>query len=82
MTDKQVALIVGAGAGLSASLARQCAAAGMCVAIADLLTEPTSLRGGVLVGPVKRQAPLRQVRTPGEVVSHFNSLSHVLLQEG
>jgi len=34
MTDKQVALIVGAGAGLSASLARQCAAAGMRVAIA------------------------------------------------
>jgi NAD(P)-dependent dehydrogenase (short-subunit alcohol dehydrogenase family) len=34
MTDGQVALIVGAGAGLSASLARQCAAAGMRVAIA------------------------------------------------
>ena len=38
-------------------------------------------RGGVLVGLVKRQAPRRQVRTSGEVVSHFNSLSNVFPQE-
>src|SRR3977135_2826502 len=37
--SKQLALIVGAGSGLSASLARQCAAAGMRVALAARNTE-------------------------------------------
>lgn len=34
MAEREIALIVGAGTGLSASLARQCAAAGMAVAVA------------------------------------------------
>ena len=39
MAEKEIALIVGAGSGLSASLARLCASEGMAVAVAARNTE-------------------------------------------
>ena len=77
MADKASALIVGAGSGLSASLARKCAAAGMRVALAarhvgklDALAAETRARAFPcdVVDPVQVETLLGEIDTPDLVV--------------
>lgn len=70
MADKETALIVGAGSGLSASLARLCAAEGMQVALAA--RDPGKLDR--LVGETGARAYACDASEPGEVDALFAAL--------
>jgi short-subunit dehydrogenase len=65
-----LAVIVGAGSGLSASLARQCAAAGMRVALAARKTDKL----GALVKETSAQAIACDVADPKQVEALFTQL--------
>lgn len=71
MADREIALIVGAGQGLSASLARQCAASGMDVAIAARDTDKLS----GLVDESNAKAYRCDASQPGDVAALFDAVT-------
>ena len=71
MTDREVALIVGAGAGLSASLARLCAREGMAVAVAARDTGKLA----ALTGETGAKAYACDASRPDDVAALFASVT-------
>jgi NAD(P)-dependent dehydrogenase (short-subunit alcohol dehydrogenase family) len=74
MSDKAIALIVGVGDGLSASLARRCARDGMQVALAA--RNPAKLTA--LAAATKARTYACDVAKPGDVAALFSALARDL----
>jgi NAD(P)-dependent dehydrogenase (short-subunit alcohol dehydrogenase family) len=70
MADREIALIVGAGRGLSASLARLCAAEGMTVALAARDTAKLA----ALVDETKARTYTCNAGAPGDVAALFEAV--------